>query len=142
MTGAARKVLLRAFLEEVWSEGRADRVPQYVAETYSIFNDPGDPWDGQTLDLAGFVNRLTTSRAAAPDQRFTPVHMIAEDSQVAVAWHWSGTHLGDLPGLPASGRPITMTGLTVYMFDGALLSGHWQVADRLGVYRQLTADQG
>jgi hypothetical protein len=31
-----------------------------------------------------------------------------------------------------------MSGMTVYDFDTAdRLSGHWQIADRLGVYQQL-----
>jgi len=34
-----------------------------------------------------------------------------------------------------------MTGLTIYMFDGTRLSGHWQVADRLSVFQQLTQAQ-
>ena len=31
-----------------------------------------------------------------------------------------------------------MSGLTIYYFDGARLSGHWQIVDRLSVYQQLT----
>ena len=31
-----------------------------------------------------------------------------------------------------------MSGLTLYSFDGDRLSGHWQVADRLSIYRQLS----
>lgn len=136
---ADRKALLTAFLEEVWSNGDTSCLDRYIADSYTIENDPGDPWDGQTLSRAGFGERLVTSRAAAPDQRFTPVHMLEDGDRIAVAWTWEGTHLGDLPGLPASGRRITMTGLTVYGFNAEnRLTGHWQVADRLGVYQQLT----
>ena len=31
-----------------------------------------------------------------------------------MTWLWKGTHLGDLPGFPATGRPIEMSGATVY----------------------------
>ena len=113
----------------------------FVADAYTIHNDPGDPWDGQTLDPAGFRERLVRSRAVAPDQVFTVVEMIEEGDRVAVTWTWAGTHLGDLPGIPATGKRITMTGATVYGFDGEdRLTGHWQIADRLGVYRQLQPD--
>lgn len=134
-----RKTILTEFLREIWSEGQADAVERYVAESYTIHHDPGDPWDGQTLTRAGFRDRLVASRAAAPDQVFDPVRMIEEDGSIAVAWTWTGTHLGDLPGIPATGRRITMSGATIYDFKGELLTGHWQIADRLSVYRQLTA---
>jgi len=134
------KSRLAAFLSDVWTDGRLDLIPRYVGETYKIHHDPGDPWEGCLLSLDGFRDRVATSRAAAPDQVFTPVDMVADHQRVAVAWTWTGTHLGDLPGFPASGRPMTMSGLTVYHFDGwDMLTGHWQIADRLGVAQQLMA---
>lgn len=132
------KSRLAAFLSDVWTEGRLDLIPRYVGETYQVHHDPGDPWNGRLLSQSGFRDRVATSRAAAPDQVFTPLDMVADHHRVAVAWTWMGTHLGDLPGFPASGRPLSMSGLTVYYFDGwDMLTGHWQIADRLGVAQQL-----
>ena len=46
----------------------------------------------------------------------------------------------DLPGFPATGRVIRMSGATAYFFDAEdRLTGHWQITDRLGVYQQLMA---
>jgi steroid delta-isomerase-like uncharacterized protein len=132
------KQILADFLREIWTEGKVDAVDRYLADRYTIHHDPGDPWDGETLSIEGFKNRLVQSRAMAPDQIFQVEKMVAEGNEIAVAWSWSGTHLGDIPGIPASGRKITMTGLTIYGFDGNRLTGHWQVADRLSVFQQLT----
>jgi hypothetical protein len=49
-----RKILLRRFFEDVWSDGRIDACDLSVADAYTISHDPGDPCDDQTLDLAGF----------------------------------------------------------------------------------------
>ncbi|MDU8943814.1 ester cyclase [Ovoidimarina sediminis] len=134
-----RKDRLAAFLRRIWSEGEVAAVEEFIADRYTIHNDPGDPWHGQTLTRDGFADRLVTSRDAAPDQVFTVVDMIEEGDRIALTWTWTGTHLGDLPGLPATGRRIEMTGATVYGFDAEdRLTGHWQIADRLGIYRQLT----
>jgi hypothetical protein len=55
-----------------------------------------------------------------------------------MTWLWRGTHAADLPGFPATGQTIRMSGATVYMFDADdRLTGHWQITDRLGVYQQL-----
>ncbi|WP_319824105.1 ester cyclase [Thalassovita sp.] len=134
-----RKQILHDFLHRIWGEQDLSAIPEFIADSYIIHNDPGDPWDGRTLSRDEFRNRLTTSRSVAPDQRFTPVHMTEDGDRIAVAWTWEGTHLGDMPGLPATGRSLRMTGLTIYFFEGNRLCGHWQVTDRLGIYRQMTA---
>lgn len=134
---ARNKDILTRFFREVWTDGNVEAADRYLAPRYTIHHDPGDPWDGQTLDLARFKERLRTSRAPFPDQRFTIEELIAEAGKVVAAWTWAGTHTGDLPGFPASGKAITMSGLTIYYFDGDKIAGHWQVADRLSVYQQL-----
>lgn len=141
-TGAGfdRKARLADFLKRIWDEGEADAVDAFIAQAYTIAHDPGDPWDGQTLTRDGFRQRLIQSRAPFPDQKFTVVAMIAEGDSVAVTWLWAATHQGDLPGFPATGKPIAMSGMTVYRFEGDRLAGHWQVCDRLGVYGQLMAN--
>ncbi len=58
-----------------------------------------------------------------------------------MTWFWSATHAGDYPGFPATGKTISMSGATVYYFDGDRLCGHWQIADRLGVFQQLVANK-
>ena len=138
----ARANMVRAFIRDIWDEGRAELVPDYLAPAYRIAHDPGDPWDGTVLDHPGFRDRLQQSRAPFPDQRFEILSLFENDSSVAVTWFWRATHLGAIAGFPATGRPVTMSGATVYFFDEAdRLTGHWQVADRLGVFRQLQSER-
>jgi len=131
------KELLTQFTREVWSEGNIEASDKYIAPKYTIHHDPGDPWEGRELDLDGYKVRVKTSRAAFPDQLFDIQGLFADGEAVVMTWFWSGTHLGDIPGFPATGRQIKMSGATVYFFDGCRLTGHWQITDRLGVYQQL-----
>lgn len=132
-----KKEILNQFIEEVWNEGSIDAVDKYLAAQYTIHHDPGDAWDHKVLDLAGYKERLRISRAPFPDQRFEIQERFADDSAVVITWLWTGTHLGDMPGFPASGKQIKMSGATVYYFDGERITGHWQITDRLGVFLQL-----
>lgn len=133
-----RKQRLARFIREVWDDGHADAADAYLAETYTIHHDPGDPWDGAVLDLDGFKDRVVQSRAAFPDQHFDIQGLFADGDSVVMSWLWHATHQGDLPGFPATGMTIRMSGATVYAFDDEeRLTGHWQVTDRLGVYQQL-----
>jgi steroid delta-isomerase-like uncharacterized protein len=132
------QTLLSNFMQEVWSDGNVERCDAYLAETYTIHHDPGDPWDGQSLDVAGFKRRVRQSRAPFPDQRFHVLEMLSDESKVMVTWNWMATHSGDLQGFPATARSMAMSGATVYYFnDAGRIAGHWQVSDRLGIYQQL-----
>lgn len=135
-----KKALLEQFIREVWSEGNIDACDRYIADNYSIHHDPGDPWHQQELSRAQFKDRVRLSRAPFPDQHFALQALIAEHSSVAATWFWTGTHAGDLPGFPASGKQINMSGATVYYFEGDRITGHWQIADRLGVFQQLQSN--
>jgi steroid delta-isomerase-like uncharacterized protein len=131
------KDILTHFIAEVWNAGDIDASDKYIAPKYTIHHDPGDPWDKQELDLPDYKERLRISRAPFPDQRFSIQTLIAEGNTAVMTWLWSGTHKGDIPGFPASGNNIKMSGATVYYFDCGHLTGHWQITDRLGVYMQL-----
>ncbi len=131
------KEILTEFIREVWSEGNADASDKYVAPKYKILHDPGDPWEGQELDLEGYKQRVRTLRAAFPDQCFDIQGLFADGDAVVMTWLWSATHKGDIPGFPATGKHIAMSGATAYFFAGDRLAAHWQITDRLGVYQQL-----
>jgi steroid delta-isomerase-like uncharacterized protein len=135
MTENARK--LREFMDNVWNAGDVDAVDRYLAEQYTIFSDPGDPWDGQTLSRDGFKQRLLTSRAPFPDLKFDIADVISEDDRVAIAWTMRGTQTGAMGERPPSGRAIKAQGMTIYYFVDGRIAGHRQVVDRLTVGRQL-----
>ncbi|MCG6964627.1 MAG: ester cyclase [Acidobacteria bacterium] len=135
------KEILTQFTREVWSEGDVEASDRYIAPRYTILHDPGDPWEGRELDLAGYKERVRALRAAFPDQVFDIQGLFADGDAVVMTWLWSATHKGDIPGFPATGKRITMSGATVYFFEGDRLAGHWQITDRLGVYQQLQEAQ-
>jgi len=135
---AAPATRLREFIERVWNLGEISAAREFLATAYTIHHDPGDPWEGRHLSVSEFEERVRVSRSPFPDQRFEIRDLIAQASSVAITWTWAATHRGDVPGFPATQQRITMSGATVYYFSQARLSGHWQIADRLGVFQQLS----
>ena len=129
---------LAAFIQAVWNEGRLEAVDDYLSATYRIRHDPGDPWEGRTLDPEGFKERLRQSRAPFPDQSFHVERYIGGEAAVAMFWTWTGTHLAEVAGFAATGQVIRMSGATLYDFDPEdRICGHWQIRDNLGVFQQL-----
>ncbi|RME01673.1 MAG: hypothetical protein D6814_01020, partial [Calditrichaeota bacterium] len=113
------KSILRSFLEEVWNSGNFSNLENYLASSYEIKDDPGDPWNGKIINEQIFKERVSYSRNAFPDLHFDIQEMIEENDKVAVRWKMSGTHIGDLPQLPATGKTFIISGMTIYYFkDG------------------------
>lgn len=132
------KAVVADYMHHVWTDGEVDACDRFLARTYTIHHDPGDPWDGKTLTIAKFKERVRTSRAPFPDQVFVIEQMLEDPNRIAVAWRWTGTFLADMPGFKATGKPVTTSGITIYDMKGDRIAGHWQVTDRLGVFQQVT----
>ncbi len=132
---------LAHFIDAVWNRGELDAIDRFVADTFTVAHDPGDPWDHQTLSPAELKDRVEQSRAPFPDQVFTVVHTVTEGDTVCIAWTWHATHVLEAAGFEPTGRTITMSGATLYFFEQGRITGHWQIADRLSVYQQLMANQ-
>ena len=128
---------LQTLLEDVWNNGKFNQINAYVADQYEIKHDPGDPWEGQVLNPNEYKERVLYSRNAFPDLQFDVQELIEEDDKVVTSWLMSGTHLGDLPQLPASGKSFSISGMTIYYFSEGKACGHWQAYDRLGFLAQI-----
>jgi len=128
---------LSMLLEQVWNKGNLDLVDELIAPQYTIHHDPGDPWDGQSLDHAAFKERVLYSRNAFPDLHFAVQEYVPAEEMVAVSWYLSGTHEGNLTEIPATGKKINLSGITIYYFSNGRITGHWQVIDQLTFLSQI-----
>ena len=137
MCNQENKEAVVRLIEEVWSKGNLQIVDQLIAPQYTIRHDPGDQWEGKTLDLATFKERVKMSRQVFPDQKFYIEDLVCEGDKVSISWRFTGTQKGNIPGLPVTNKTVTVSGLTIYYFSNGKMIGHWQVVDRLGFLGQL-----
>jgi steroid delta-isomerase-like uncharacterized protein len=137
MSQLTNKEIVLKLIDEIWNKGNLDTVDELVCPQYVIKNDPGDAYEFQTLDLSAFKQRVKFTRDAFPDVQFSIKDVLCEGDKVAISWFMSGTQKGDLPNLPAAGKKINVSGLTIYYVSGGKITGHWQVIDRLSVLAQL-----
>lgn len=137
MTTQKNKVAVVKLIDEVWSKGNLQVADQLIAPRYAIRHDPGDAWEGKTIDLATFKQRVKISRDVFPDQKFYIEDVVCEGDKVAVSWKFTGTQKGNLPGLSATNKVVNVSGLTIYYLSGGKIIGHWQVFDKLGLVGQI-----
>lgn len=76
-------------------------------------------------------------RAAFPDLHVQIEDQLAEGDRVATRWTGTGTHNGELAGIPATGKQVTLPGMEIVRIaDGKLVEG-WEGYDSGTLMRQL-----
>jgi steroid delta-isomerase-like uncharacterized protein len=103
-----------------------------------IFHDPDRP-DVTTLE--DFKRMLTEGRSACPDFHLTIDDLIATDEKVVLRWTWRGTNTGDIVAptmrIPATGRQVAVTGISIIRFAEKKEVEHWHLEDNVGLFVQL-----
>ena len=65
--------------------------------------------------------------------------VIVHGDRVVIRWSTWGTHKGDLLGVPATGKPIKITGIDVFRVQDGKLAELWQNWDQLQMLQQIGA---
>jgi predicted ester cyclase len=75
---------------------------------------------------------------AFPDLRYEFDLWITQDDYVVERYTATGTQQGPLPGLPATGRRATWTGINIFRIECGKIVEIWSEVDALGRNAQLT----
>ena len=115
------KAIVRRYIEEVLNGGHLEVIEELF-----------------TPDMHEQVKSIATIfRTGFPDMHETIDDLIAEADIVAARWTFQGTHQGEFDDLPATGKPITMTGMSFYHLSGGKILDDWAEWDELGLLEQL-----
>jgi steroid delta-isomerase-like uncharacterized protein len=133
VTVAENRALLKRFYDEGWNANNLAVYDELVTEGFVDHQAmPGLPPGRE-----GFKALNVTFRTAFPDVWVAVEGIIGEDDKVSCRWTSTGTHKGDLFGIPATGRSVKVTATVLYrVADGRLAEG-WINRDDLGLMRQL-----
>ena len=74
-----------------------------------------------------------------PDAHVVVEQSLAEGDRLALGFRFAGTHDGTFMGVPATGRPVDVPGMTILRFEGGRCVERWAVADFLSVLVQIGA---
>lgn len=80
--------------------------------------------------------------AAFPDCRVDLEDAFESGDRLACRFVLRGTHQGPFNGIPATGKPIALPGITILRFAGGKVVERWSQADFLGLLQQLGAMPG
>ena len=136
MGAEENKAIVRRIDAEVWNKGNLDLIGELIADDF-VLTIVGAP--EQLRGPQGFKEFVTSYRSAFPDLRITEDEQIAEGDLVVTRWTATGTHQGDLMGLPPTGKQATVSGIHVDRFAGGKAVESWGIFDQLGLLQQLGA---
>lgn len=131
-TEARNKAIATRVFEEIFNQGRFE----VANEIYSPdFQNHGLH---RAVDLKTDQDAVHAEKQAFPDLHLQVERLIAEGDWVTALWTFRGTHTaGGYAGLPATGTPIEMRGITIWRIVDGEIRDEWSSFDELGAYSQV-----
>ena len=133
MSVEQNKTIVRRVFDEVWGKGQVALLSQlYTTDVCDHLALPGQPRgvEGQRW----FVEMM---RKAIPDMHITLDRVVGEGDFVTDYWTCTGTHKGEMMGMPATNKKFTISGSSMSRFSGGKISEIWALGDMLGMLQQL-----
>ena len=124
---------VRTFNESAWEAGLALGTPDAVTEEIGTGRSYG-PEEGVEISKAW--------KAAYPDARGEIVNRVVAGNQAVAEIVWRGTQQGELQGLPATGRVVTVQAVVVLQERDGKIARVRHYIDMAGMLAQLGVQPG
>jgi len=119
-------------VEQVWNQGRREAIAELLAPDGVIHDG-----DTDTVGPEGFYPFFDRIHSTFSDLRLEVHESMADGDKMCFRWSSTGKHTGDGLGIPATGRNIHITGITIIRVANGMLAEGWQNWDMLGMMEQL-----
>ena len=132
MTTEQKKQLVKTFVE-LMTTNQSENFGQVLAENYYQHNP--DVKQG----LAGIQERTKQFETVFADVAVTIDDIVAEEDKVVARFTWTGTHIGEFLGIPATGKKVSWSGTDWWRIENGKLAEHWDNVEWASLMQQLTA---
>ena len=135
MTTNNKAVVLRLWYDELWDKWNLSAADELLSDDYGL-HLPGVP---TAFDRNATKQVVAMFSASFPDLKHTVDEIVAEGDTVAARWTVRGTHRGEFQGIPASGKQVTLSGITVHHLKDGKLRETWLSFDNMELLQRLGA---
>ena len=127
--------IVRRLIEDHWNRKQGALVGELFASSVSLHTP-----DGELAGLEGASYLLQAYTTAFPDFHLAVHEMISEGDRVVVRYTFTGTHLGPLAGIPATGKRVSVANGTLIfrLTDAKVSEGHF-LWDKYALLQQIGA---
>lgn len=131
MSTETNKATVRRYFEQILNNQRHDLAEEFLVEDIELHGS------GLAPGLEVVKQWFTMFAAAFPDGNYSIDDVVAEEDRVVARTTFNGTHQGEMQGIPATGKNISVPSITVFRLDNGKIAEGWLVNDRLGMMQQL-----
>ena len=92
---------------------------------------------GDIVGLENFKNYYNNYLTGFSDAEFTIVDAFGQGDKIVKHWNFKGTHDGDFFGVPATGKRVDISGVTLVKMKAGRIAAEQDFMDLLDFYTQL-----
>ena len=133
MSADVNEAVVRRMIEGVWNDHDFTNFEEVVAENH--FDHMAVP--EHQRGVAGERHVMEWLLSVFPDHHFDIEDAAADRDTVAVRGTCSGTHKGELWGIPPTGERFAVQQSHWFRVSGGKVAEHWALRDDLGLLKQL-----
>ena len=133
---AENTAIVRRFYDQVWIKRNLEVINELVSPSHAL---QGPNILGSSIGPEAYKRQVLRFLEGYPDLRWTIEDTIADADKVVACWTMSGTHRGDFMGVPATGKKISVDGMTIHHIAGGKIMDSHSIWDTLGMMQQLGA---
>jgi steroid delta-isomerase-like uncharacterized protein len=122
---------------DAWNARDLDAFDEIVAPEAED-HDPQNPFR-EMRGPAGAKRAAEMYHSAYSDGRINVHEQVAEGDLVVTRWTGTGTHDGELMGMPPTGKWVEIDGITIDRIADGKIVESWTCFDTLGMMQQLGA---
>ena len=129
---AENEAVVRRFYEEMCNGRNNEIAPELFTADY-VLHDPQVPARSGPEGMAEVV----TVYQEGVEGHWEIEEMFSAGDRIVVRWTGSGTHSGELNGIPPTGKDVRVDAISIFRMDGGKIAEMWEVWDTLGFLQQL-----
>jgi len=135
--GASEEAVVRRFYDEM-NNGRKNELAPELFTNDHVFHDPQVPAGPGPQGVAEVVSVYQRN----VEGHWTIEEIFSAGDRVVVRWTRSGTHVGEINGIPPTGRSVRVDAIAIHKVTGGKIAESWEVWDTLGFLQQIGAVPG
>jgi predicted ester cyclase len=129
----ANKDLIRRMEDRIFNKRDLGAIEDFISPSYVLRTAA----DGAPSGLDGVRGAMAAYLAGFSDLHVEVDQLLADGDKVVALLTYSGTNDGDLFGVSATGRRVSVRQLAVYRVADGKVVEEWEVSDQLGLMQQL-----
>jgi steroid delta-isomerase-like uncharacterized protein len=124
--------VVRRFYEDFCNKRQLDLADELMTAGHQ-YHDPNVPAGVGPAAMAEVIG--TYQRGV--DGNWDVRDLMASGDRVVARWIGRGTHIGDINGIPPTGRKVEVDAISIHRMEDGKIAENWTVWDTLGFLRQL-----